>query len=362
MTSGADGIERELIQQRDFLVVREPAYARLLELFEEAVRGELGERLAAVWKYREFNAWYERPLLLLAALRYEALCERGAHPLNDAVAEMPPRAEAATAEALAAAVAPDRARFFRALGERAVQTNETSRAVTWLWPAHLLAAAGELRPLALVDLGASAGLNLIADELPEIWSDASGRPIGMMPRPKVEMRLGLDIAPLDVLDTDQATWLRACVWPSDGARLSRLEQGISRFRTSAARDDGPRLEVCALPDAPARLEALPGDRLVLCMQSIVRDYMSAPDRGRFERGMRDFLLRRPPLSALWSELELQTGGATTEYPAAITVRFVDGAGVARELVLAHAHPHPNRLRLEPEAITAFQAAFQSQHE
>ena len=98
------------------------------------------------------------------------------------------------------------------------------------------------------------------------------------------------------------------------------------------------------------------------MQSIVRDYMSAPDRGRFERGMRDFLLRRPPLSALWSELELQTGGATTEYPAAITVRFVDGAGVARELVLAHAHPHPNRLRLEPEAITAFQAAFQSQHE
>jgi hypothetical protein len=107
----------------------------------------------------------ERPLLLLAALRYDALCERSTHPLRQAVSDHSGRVEAVTPEAFAAALSPARTRVDEVLRKRAVQTNETTRAVVWLWPAHLLLRAGERRSMALVDLGTSAGLNLIGDDL-----------------------------------------------------------------------------------------------------------------------------------------------------------------------------------------------------
>lgn len=358
-TSGIDDLARDLQLQRDFLVAREPAYARLLELLDDAVRGELGAGLARAWAGRDFNSYYERPLLLLAAMRYDALCEGSSHPLHAATARTPATAETATADSLAAAVAPARTRFWHAVRDRAVQTNETTRAVTWLWPAHLLARAGEQRALALVDLGTSAGLNLIADALPPLWHDQDGTAIPVAPRPAVSLRLGLDLAPLDVRDDDTATWLRACVWPSDGARLARLEQGIACFRASAASEHAPRLEVCALTDAPARLDELSAEPLLLCMQSVVRDYLSRADRERHDRGMRELLLRRPPRSTLWCELEVRSppGTVAPEGAATVTVRFVDTSGVLRELVLARTHPHPARLACDAAAVAALVAAF-----
>ena len=239
-----------------------------------------------------------------------------------------------------------------------MQTNETTRAVTWLWPAYLLSSAGEGRALALVDLGTSAGLNLIADGLPALWVDEHSQPIPIAPRPAVALRLGLDIAPLDVRQEDHATWLRACIWPSDRARLSRLEQAIVLFRASSERADAPLLETCTLPDAPARLDSLPHDLLVLCVQTIVRDYLPAADRERYERGMREFLLRRPPRSALFAELELDLrGGQTHERSAVIGLRFAEQDGTLHELSLARTHPHPKQLFTNAAAINAFTSAF-----
>jgi hypothetical protein len=359
MAHGIDGIDSELAAQRDLLLSREPPYARALELLTETVRGEFGARLAATWKHRSFNAFYERPLLLLAALRYDALHEGASHPLHAAFTASAPKADGVSPEALASAMAPGRTRFYDALRDRAVQTNETTRAVTWLWPLRLLAEAGERRPVALVDMGSSAGLNLIADELPAPWTDGNGAPLAIEPRPPVSLRLGFDISPLDVRSDDAATWLRACVWPSDTWRLDRLEQGITRFRASAARADGPRLEACALPDAPARVAVLPPDVLVVCMQTIVRDYLSDADRERYERGMHAALRERPPLSTLWAELELHPGGGSFERAAAIIVRFVDPSGADRELLLAHTHPHPKQVFPYEEATAELAAAFGS---
>jgi hypothetical protein len=240
MARGIDGLDAELFAERDFtrrparpieiLAAREPAYAGLLEPLRDAVRGDFGAQLAEVWSAREFNSAYERPLMLLAALRYDALSSAGAHPLHAALAGTPVDASSATASALAAALAPGRTRFWQCVRERAVQTNETTRAVTWLWPLSLLAAAGERRAVALVDIGTSAGLNLIADALPPQWSDAGAAPLAVTPRPEVVSRVGFDIAPLDVRDEDAARWLRACVWPSHGqadqALVLATERGL----------------------------------------------------------------------------------------------------------------------------------------
>ena len=353
-----DDLPRELLAQAAFLRDREPVYERLLAPLGDAIRGEFGSRLARLWADRTFNSTYERPLLLLAALRYDALCESVSHPLYGALAEEPPRVDAVTPEALAAALSPTRTGLEQALRERAVQTNETSRAVAWLWPAHLLSLVGERRSMALVDLGASAGLNLIADDLPTLWVDDHEVPIPLEPRPPIAQRLGLDVAPLDVRDSDDAMWLRACVWPSDRPRLARLSHAIDAFIARSGRTGAPALEACALADAPARLSPLPGSMFVLCVQTIVRDYLAAAERERYEAGMRQFLMSRPPQSALIAELEVDPG--SLEYAgksATLVVRFRTTEGRLNELVMARTHPHPRQVFTNAEAIRAFTSAF-----
>ncbi len=361
--STIDDISRELLRQAEFLKDREPVYERALALFVDAVRGDFGARLEEIWAGRSFGASYERPLLLLAALRYDALCEGKTHPLHDALAKDVPEIEALTRAAFMAAISLRGTRFPSALSGRFVQTNETTRAVTWLWPAHLVWSAGERRSLALVDLGTSAGLNLIADALPALWTDSSGDPIPVGPRPVVSLRLGLDVAPLDVRHHDDATWLRACTWPSDRARLARLEQAIELFTSASSAPDAPRLEACPLGNAAARLEALPEDLFVLCVQTIVRDYLAPAERENYEAGMRKFLLQRPPRSALIAELEVDAGsGEPSERSAAIVLRFAARRGELRRLLMARTHPHPRRLFTSAEAINAFNAAFSVQED
>jgi len=367
MARGIDGLESELLfrrggpleQQRpiDYLAAREPVYARLLELLQDAMRGEASTRLAAAWSEREFHSSYERPLMLLAGLRYDALSDIGAHPLHAALAQTPPDPATATADALAAALSAARTRFWSAVRERAVQTNETARAVAWLWPLSLLASAGEQRAVVLIDLGASAGLNLIADALPAVWSDADGAPVPVAPRLEVVLRIGFDLAPVDVSDEDAACWLRACVWPSDAARLARLDQAIACFRASSTQPNAPQLVACGLSDVPARLDELPREPLIVCVQSIVRDYLPAAERERYEREMRAFLQRRPR-AALWLELELDPAWKTSPTASvALTARFAAAGGAIRELVLARTTAHPQQLLVDDDAVTMLQSAL-----
>lgn len=359
MPRGIDGLGADLFAQEvGYLREREPVYAQLLPLFHDLLAGDFGARLAAAWLNREVHAAYERPLMLLAALRYDALSDPGAHPLHAALAEDPPHVDAVSAAAVAAAVAPERARFWQALRERTVQTNETSRAVTWLWPAALLAAAGERRAIALIDIGASAGLNLTADALPPLWRDAAGGAIAVSPRPELALRIGFDVAPLDVREPDAARWLRACVWPSDTQRLARLERAIACFSEAATRADAPRLVACSLPEVPVQLDALPRETLILCMQSIVRDYLPAAERDRYEAEMRAWLLRRPARAALWAELEMDSERATSqENSATLRVRYLADGGAFRELILARTHPHPKQLFVDAAAVGVLQRAF-----
>jgi hypothetical protein len=353
-----DDLSRDLQAQAAFLKDREPVYERMLALFADAIHGEFGVRLGRLWADRTFNSPYERPLLLLAAVRYDALCEGSTHPLHQAVSNGFGRVDVVTPDALAAAVSPVRTRVDEVVRTRAVQPNETPRAIAGLWPAHLLSLAGEQRSMALVDLGTSAGLNLVGDDLPALWVDEHGAPIPLEPRPPVSLRLGLDVAPLDVRRNDDALWLRACVWPSDRPRLARLEQAIQAFIARDLRGAAPMLETCALPDAPRRLSALPHTLFALGVQTIVRDYLTGDERARYEAEMRAWLLQRPPRSALVVELEVDLDSLKTPArSAAIVVRFAAADGQLHELAMARTHPHPRQLFTNDEAVERFIEAF-----
>jgi len=96
---------------------------------------------------------------------------------------------------------------------RAPQTNETGRAALLR---AALSSLGDARPVRLMEIGASAGLNLRADHLP---GDPS---LEVGPLPRVVERVGCDLAPIDVTTQEGRTRLSSYVWVDDVERFARL--------------------------------------------------------------------------------------------------------------------------------------------
>ncbi|HSU03045.1 MAG TPA: DUF2332 family protein, partial [Nocardioides sp.] len=143
---------------------------------------------------------------------------------------------------------------------RATQTNEVGRLAS-LVPAMSLVEG----PLALVEVGASAGLCLYPDRYDYAWPPlgglrGSGGPVltavasGPLPvptaHPEVAWRSGVDLHPLDVADADAMAWLENLVWPEQDERRTRLRAAIE-----VARREPPTLRRGDLVDhLPALLE------------------------------------------------------------------------------------------------------------
>lgn len=148
---------------------------------------------------------------------------------------------------------------------RRLQTNEPLRL------APLLPVLSEIDgPLALLEIGASAGLCLYPDRYSYRFTDAEGAvrlaldPVdgpstvvlhsqvtGELPAmrlPEVVWRAGIDLSPLDARDDRDRRWLQGLVWPGEHGRAERVTAALD-----IATQDPPHLVV---GDALARLEAL----------------------------------------------------------------------------------------------------------
>ncbi len=365
MMVGLVGFEGDATKWIRMVGSRVPSYVRLLQellvLLTEPEQGPvLRRRLEAPWAGRRFEATYERPLLLLATLRASAFEEGESHPLWAAIAAEPPSRMAVNRAAVLAALSPERHFMYSRFAQRAVQTNETSRSVAWLWPAHLLGADLGARPLALVDLGASAGLNLIGDRLPPVWTDGAGHALPIVQSPKVRLRLGLDARPLDANDDSALAWLRACVWPGEQHRINRLEAATAAFREACASEPtGPRVETAAAEQMPAQLEAatgdLPPDTLIIAYQTIFIEYLPAEVRRAYVDGMHSWLVKTQR-KALWVELEL-TREPSRHSPAELRASFRGRDWDLHTVVLARCGYHPAAVDVQPEGVSALLKNF-----
>ena len=121
---------------------------------------------------------------------------------------------------------------------RSTQTNEAARCATLL---PLLAALPQ--PLALIEVGASAGLCLYPDRYRYRYDDTepfghADSPItlpcctsGPVPVPEdlptVVQRVGIDLNPLSATDPEDVCWLESLVWPEQQERLDRLRGALS---------------------------------------------------------------------------------------------------------------------------------------
>ena len=152
------------------------------------------------------------------------------------------------------AFALDHADEVRALmAERLVQTNEVARAGVLLPAFALVADLAGGAPLALVEVGASAGLLLLWDRYAYAYGDGAiygdpaspvriqtelrddHRPPLPTTLPRVAARTDLDLNPLDVRDAAGARWLQALVWPDQPERMARLRAAIDVVRTEPPR-------------------------------------------------------------------------------------------------------------------------------
>jgi hypothetical protein len=176
---------------------------------------------------------------------------------------------------------------------RMTQTNEARRMAT------LLPAIAHLQgPIALVEVGASAGLCLYPDRwryrfgagkyvgdaaLPLLETVAS--PSTPLPErlPAIAWRGGLDLQPLDPDEPDTKAWLEALVWPDasggvDGARVDRVRTAIAIARREPAHVRRGDLTV----DTHALVEeAAQHAPTVVVWHSAVLAYVSAYERAAF---------------------------------------------------------------------------------
>jgi len=338
VSRGISGLDDEITFQAAFCAARGvPVYASLLTgaLAREGIRA----RLSALWADREFHAPYERPLLLCAALRQATLL-RPAHPLASLIGE-----GAGGSGDVDPAVVEDSLRddaVLAALRDRFVQTNEVSRCVAWRLALSTWPAAPSPR-VHLVDLGCSAGLNLIGDRLGGEWIvGETGRPVDLDTRAVIVSRTGLDRAPVDVRDAASASWLRACVWPGQHDRLRHLDHAIAEARTTAI-----ETRTCTAGDMPRVLERLTGenpDDFVMAYSTVFSGYLVQDERAAFTSGIHAWLGRSPDRT-LWVELEATRGDATADFPAEIraTRGSREGHGAATTVRMARCDFHARSL-------------------
>ena len=172
---------------------------------------------------------------------------------------------------------------------RFTQTNEVGRCAVI---APVLASLPQ--PIALIEVGMSAGLGLFPDLYSYSWTlddgtivtggtpsevtiecrvTGTGLPLTL---PKLAWRAGIDRNPLDPADRDDAAWLRALVWPGEEVREERLAAAL---RTVAGQD---ALRVAGdITDAlPAVVAAAPRDATVVVVHSATLAYLPREARER----------------------------------------------------------------------------------
>ncbi|GAA2373450.1 hypothetical protein Cme02nite_02200 [Catellatospora methionotrophica] len=166
------------------------------------------------------------------------------------------------------------------LRTRATQTNEAGRCAVLL---PVLAALPQ--PLALLEVGAAAGLGLYPDRYTYRYGDheiGSGGPVldcaltGTAPPtrlPEVVWRAGLDLNPLQVTDPADVAWLEALIWPEHRHRRERLRAAAA----VAAADPPTLIRGDLVDDLPGLAAQAPADATLVVFHTSVL-YQVPPER------------------------------------------------------------------------------------
>jgi hypothetical protein len=229
---------------------------------------------------------------------------------------------------------------------RVTNTNEVGRSAL-LHPGFRRVAELGREPLNLIEIGPSAGLNLLWDRYgvrylsdgklaAETAHDAKlvldvelrgPRVPRLGPLPRIGRRIGLELNPVDLSNPDDRDWLRALIFPDMTGRTERLEKALAAFDPKAITlRQGDALAL--LSDAIAEIP----EAETVCVYHTIAIY-------QFSRAMRATLedilamvgVRRPVLRL---SLEYVSADGACMFD---LISYRDG--VREETRLASSHPH-----------------------
>jgi hypothetical protein len=205
----------------------------------------------------------------------------------------------------------------RARLRHTVQTNEPGRSAV-LFAALLWLTDHYRRPIRLLELGASAGLNLHLDRYSYVVGGRhlgdQGSPLRFLepwsPPPPVDLeaagaalriaaRAGCDLTPLDPTREEDRLTLESYIWPDELDRIDRLRAALE-----VARRD-------PIPVAPARAsEWLPGaiagrdaGELTVVWHSVFRQYLEPEEWAALEQVFRSAADGLPDGRLVWLSME-----------------------------------------------------------
>ena len=219
------------------------------------------------------------------------------------------------------------------LVSRGCQTNEVGRSAALLGGFLEVAERARL-PLRILEIGASAGLNLRWDRYRyESAEGAWGDPISPVrfdhafevPPPlnrtaDVAERKGCDLDPIDPTSEEGALTLRSFIWADQLSRLSLLDGAIKVAEEVPAEVE--RLDAASFLE---RELARPRDDVATVVyHSVVMQYVSAEQRARISRAIDDssvYYLRMEPISATF-EVRLGDELLGTTGPHGMRVRWL----------------------------------------
>ena len=290
------------------------------------------------------------PNMLWAAVQYLLL--RGAgHPL---AAHYPAVSGAERPMEPAAGLFKDFCRLHRDEIAELVRTRRTQtnvvRRCTCLLPAFSVVSREAERPLALIDLGTSAGLNLAFDrygyrytrggaefarwnEGARVQMEAELRAGFELPELPAEIsvasRAGVDLNVIDLADEDEMLWLRALIWPEHVERHQRLIDAAAELAKSGARlVQGDAAEVL-----PELIADTPADAAATVFHTVAAYQFPAEVLGSIEETLISASTARP-IWRVW--LEWLPGAASPQYELAIR-RYRDGEAETERTAIASPH-------------------------
>lgn len=190
---------------------------------------------------------------------------------------------------------------------RRVQTNEVQRCTGLLLAFAEVARRYKDGPLALVEIGASAGLNLLWDRYGyhyeglghvgdskaavQLGCRVEGEIVPPLPQgfPEVASRVGIDLLPIDVNDQAATRWVRALIWPEHTDRAERFERALQ-----IAQGAPPRvLAGDAAERLPGVMAELPKDALACVYHSYTLNQCPRRVRERIVDEVREAAHERP---------------------------------------------------------------------
>ena len=227
------------------------------------------------------------------------------------------------------------------------QTNEVAR-VAGLAAALTELSATHALPCSLIELGASAGLNLnlahydisigghrVGDPASEVriaprWSGRAPRPGPLL----INRAVGVDISPIDVARAADAERLHAYIWPGEQARTERLRAAIALTRHRA-----PVVEQGRAGNWLVKQLAAPqsgGERRVV-FHSMVLQYIPAAERQQIDR-----IMAAAGAGACAERPLVRVGLEWNDDRSAVEVRVTQwngGPGSGRTELAARCHPY-----------------------